>query len=860
MGAANSSIVGTCPSTIRCYVRPRPTRVAYLVDENEYSDGILDQVFAECFSRWGGRYSLVVPCEGGKPRSVYMPWLAVYDPDVVYVYGDIDDVIIADLHERLGPAHLTRHEVYDGQPQTPSNFRPKLPLNCLTSLSLVPHYARVHPTSAPRPRFIVDYGPDYAGDRFVDDNFGTAWGSFLSSPLPGDLADALQAITLVPRELDPRLGIRLKGETVHDVASLLHAMAKNRRSLGLAQLAADSTPRIEVGSGVAESLSMVVGDRFADRILYWNLRSLMPTYLDGFTTLIVSPSRLEDGELFAALVDFLDARNDVHPTNGSRSVELLSVSLGTEELKEVQERFKSSGLASMCRVGKQMTLDSAVPGPKTLNRASQLTMGHPLDRVFRWSEFSVTGNELRPPEVFPDHLEGTHPRSPAAQGLWALDLDIERRNNLAWADNISHRWRLPRRLRMHGAFFEPYRGSMGRLWYSGRSRSSREGFLTVFGGFGERVPPVISIPDDETAFRHALERGQDWPPASRRDRQKPISGPYEKTRPSDKGRYLLGALELFGGMQEAGSVLLHPYWKTVLARLGGAVGAERHGEIERTLKKRFRSGTVSGEDDWGRLVKLVSQEAQRVRMPLRTLNFDDLSREFEPFLEEERRQLKEHRVEDPEEWLIHSKRSLPESVMRLCSRSVLYQGYELQCPRCLHPNWKAIGELRPEVTCEVCGAHQIIPVNKPWDFRLNGFLREGLKEHGLLALVWCLMKLERRTRETFSFLGPSELFIDYPERDGIGPDNEADLVCIADGKVFLCEVKNSAREIRLGPLVDVATRMRPDRVILAVFGSKTNRLKSKADELAQALTDTGVSSELMTLEDGDLDRLSILPG
>ena len=854
----NSSVAGTDASAIRCYVRPRPIRVAYLVDENEYSQQILDAVFAECFSRWGGRYSLVVPSEGGKPEPAYMPWLEAYDPDVVYVYGDIEEPAVADLHERLGPAYVSKHDAYDGEPRNAPDFRPRLPLDCLTSLSLIPQYTRAHPPSAPRPRFIVDYGPGYGGDRFVDDNFGTAWGSFLSSPLPGDLADGLQAITLVPGEPDPRVGIRLKGETVHDVASLLRAMAENRRSLGVAQLAADLTPRIEVGDGRVESLSLVVGDHFADRILFWNLRSLMPTYLCGITSLIVSPSRLEDDEFFAALVDFVHARNGVHPTNGNRSMQLLSASLGTKDLERVRERFNGHGQPSPCYVRRQITLDDIVPGKRVLDRALSLTTGHPLRSAVRWSEFSVMSSEVRLPEVSPHHLEGTHPRSPAARGLWALDLDIERRNNLARADNVRYRWRLPRRLRMHGAFLRRNHGLWTQSGPLGHLRSSREGFLTAFSGFD--VSSAISIPDDETAFQYGLERGRDWPAASRKEGRKFMSGSYGRTRPSDKGRYLVGALELFGGMQKAGSVLLHPYWKTVFARFGGAVAADRHGDIKRVLKKRLRSGTISGDDEWDRLAGLVSQEAQRVRMPSQTLSYEDLTREFEPFLEKEREQLRKNRVDDPEEWLIHSQRSLPESVMRLCSRSVLYQGYELQCPRCLHSNWKRIGELQPEVACEVCGIGLVIPVDKPWDFRLNGFLREGLKEHGLLALVWCLIRLERRARETFWFLGPRELFINHPDHDRRSADHEADLVCIIDGKVFLCEVKNSGRDIGVSSLVDVAKRIRPDRVVLAVFDSETNRLRSKADELADALRNMEISSELITLEDGDMDSLSILPG
>lgn len=33
----------------------RPLRVAYLVDLGDCPDSLLDEVFSECFSRWGGR-------------------------------------------------------------------------------------------------------------------------------------------------------------------------------------------------------------------------------------------------------------------------------------------------------------------------------------------------------------------------------------------------------------------------------------------------------------------------------------------------------------------------------------------------------------------------------------------------------------------------------------------------------------------------------------------------------------------------------------------------------------------------------------------------------------------------------------
>ncbi len=844
--------------TPRGFIRPRPIRVSYLVEDGEHSDVMLDAVFAECHTRWGGRYTLIVPCEHGEPRPAYMPWLEAYDPDIIYVYSDLDEAVIAGLHERFGPAFLLKHEPYDNGERDSRYFRPELPLNGLTSLSTAPQYTRTYPASAPQPMLVVDYGPSQINDRFVDDNFGTPYSGFGSWPLPSDLADALRSITLIPDESlrNPHLSLPLEGETVPDTVSLLRAMAEKRNSFGLAQLAADSTPRIEVRDRIRESFSLIIGDRFADRILFWNNRSLMPLHLGrAFATLIVSPLRLEDENFFAALAAFLNARNGVHPSQGTPLVELRSASVNADDLTALCKRFNASAGWNTFHVARPTTLDSAVPNTEALERAFDLVTGRTFDRSVPWREFPAGGNDIRPPAVLPDHLQGLQGLSSTTQGIWALDLDIERQNNLARAANVLHRWRLPRRLRMHGAFRPPYPDSTGRLRYS---RTSREGYLSVFSGFGEE-PPTISIPDDETAFRYGLELGHDWPPISRRDRGNPPSGPYRLIRPSDKGRYLIGALRLFGGLQEAGSALLHRYWKEVFEELGGAIATDRHDVIKRTLKKRLKTGTICDEDDWGRLAELVAREASHVRMPLQTLNFDELHNRHQPWIEKERKLLKEHHTENPEEWLDHAQASLPGSVKWLCSQSVLYQGYEWRCSTCFHRNWNPIQFLQSQMTCEVCGTSQITPVDKPWDFRLNGFLKEGLKEHGLLALFWCLVRLEERARETFFFLGPHDLFAEYPDNDRAAGDNEADLICIVDGKVHLCEVKSSARETQIDRLVNVAKMIRPDKVILAIFDTGSQRLNKKLGELTRALQGTGISAQLLTLGNDDLADSVDLP-
>ncbi|NKB55964.1 MAG: hypothetical protein GKS00_06480 [Alphaproteobacteria bacterium] len=842
----------------RGFLRPRPIRVAYLVEDGEHADVLLDALFAECNTRWGGRYSLIIPCEQGKPCPAYLPWLEIYDPDIIYAYIDLDEAAVAELHERFGPSYVIKHEPHDDGERDARYFRPEIPIECLSSLSVAPYYARSFPASAPQPMLVVDYLPPQPSDRFVDDNFGTPYLGFGSWPLPEQMSDSIKALSLASADvLEAHLRGRLEeGVSVRDTVSLLYFMAEHRNSFGLSQLAADLVPRIEIRERFNNTFSLIIGDCFADRVLFWNQRNFVPPHLGrDFTTLIVSPSRLEDAKFFSALVAFLKARCGIFRANSSTPwIALNSTSLKAEELIALRDSFNHTDTWNTYRLDGPTSLDGAVPNTKALSEVGGLVTGKMFDRSTEWKEFSVKDTSIRPPVARPVHIQELQGASRAGVGAWALDLDIARQNNLTRFANIQHMWRFPRRLRMHGAFRGTYDGPANSMPRS--MRSSREGLLVLFHGIGENMP-TITLPDDDTAFREALARGRDWPPASRMDQGDPPSGAYCWSRPSDKGRYLIGTLRLFGGLQEAGTFLLHSYWKHIFNELGAAVGGARHENIKRTLKDRLRQSEIDSEDDWDRLTRVVANEAHRARIPLRTLTFDDLKKRHGPFMEAERKALEER--EDSDEWIAHAKESLPQSVQSLCAQSILYQGYEWRCRTCYHLNWNPIGSLKPQTMCEVCGTSQIASVDKSWDFRLNEFLLEALKEHGLLALVWALNRFERRAKETFFFLGPHDLFVEYPRGDSVLPDNEADLICVVDTKVHLCEVKSSRRGIQISALINVAKRIRPDFVTLAVMEPDSRRLTATFSRLKEALIGTGIEAELMTLSDDAFDDGAHLP-
>jgi hypothetical protein len=848
----------------RAIIRARPVRVAYLLTDCEHAHLMLDGIIARSLGLWGGRYSLICPCNEGYPRASYLPWLREFDPDIIYSFIDLAEDNLRRIREDFGPAYFIRHrEVIEGEP-TSEDFSVGLPMRPLASLSTTLQYARAFPVSAPQPIRVVDYLPGQPNDRFIDDNFGSFYHTYGLWPIPPNLMDAVKPLAIASKGILSASGLasRYEGDTVPSAAALLRFMAENRNTFGLAQLAADATPRIEIRENYTSAFTLLVGDTFADRVAFWNLRSRDPVFLGREpTSLIVSPSRLDDVEFFDALVEFLKKRNGVPRNSGTPWVQLCSTSLPTETLAALQQRLSSADRWNGYTVGARITLDSIAPSEKVLENAQYLVTGGFFERAPEWKEFSALGDKIHPPAMLPRHIAFVQSGSLATSGAWALDVRIERQESHSRYSNVRHDWFFPRRLRFHRAFLDFYEAKSEGHEYR-HTRATVRGFLSLFAGFKEELPTII-IPNDEGAFRFSMLKGDSWPPFRSLDRWERPRGPFAWVQPSDKGRYLIGTLRMFGGLQNAASVLLHKYWRTVFEELGGAIGTARREQIKQSFKKKIRAVSTQpaqwDEDTWERIASLVASEAHQVRIPQQSLSFDELLRRHEPFLESEQQVLKETGADDPDYWMRRARRSLSEGVQRRCARRIMFQGYKWRCDTCFSTNWNDIGALRPELECSVCGAAKLPPVDEPWSFRLNGFLQDAMREHGILALLWCLVTLESHALKTFFFLGPHNLWKEPPENEGTPHDNEADLICVLDGRVHLCEVKSSAREIALPSLVEVAKRLRPDVVTLAVMDGLSGRLTSKMEELKEALADTQIEGQLLTLLDNPDWKNAYLP-
>jgi hypothetical protein len=188
------------PRELKGWARPRPLRVAFLIEDGEHASLALDGIFADCYGRWGGRFSLIAPCLNGRIAPSYWPWLEAYDPDIVYSYVPLTRADVLEVHERLSPAQYTFHEL-DAEPRLDVfGFKPsyEFEFTPLSSLSIIFKLARYSPASREgAPVKIIDSWYTERPSQFLTDNFGTYHVSRGGSIYPPDAAAAAGLLTIV---------------------------------------------------------------------------------------------------------------------------------------------------------------------------------------------------------------------------------------------------------------------------------------------------------------------------------------------------------------------------------------------------------------------------------------------------------------------------------------------------------------------------------------------------------------------------------------------------------------------------------------------------------------------------------------
>ena len=847
---------------LRGWSRSRPIRVAFLVGDVEHSAAILDAIFADSYDRWGGRFTLVVPYLDGKISPAYWRWLKAYDADLIYSYVSLDRDSVLELHQRLYPASYIEHQTRRDSLDDPLSYRPEYGFEPLSSLSTIFRSARYTRgrTGSP-PMQIIDSWFTERASRFVTDNFGTYHTSRRSGIFPVDATGVASLLTIVSPEAraDRTRGVPRDLNAIDSESEAFVAFAEGRStSLSVASLL--FATKLEVDDRRwSTAFNLVVGEGFADRVMFWNARLLIPSWLDNdLCCFRIIPSQVSDADFLGTLTSLLNRRNHVNAgTGGQPQLVVRSCSLDADQLKNVGEALSKLRLWSEVRIEVVSDLDAAVPDEGSIKRALEY---NGAGSVFRssWSAFSWDEQSVQPPTVNPDHLADVPPRQVFASGYWAQDylLDSGEAGRRYGDGNL---WLLPYRWRMARSFRIVLTGER-QFEIPPPPRRSRPGGVAVFCSAERRVQSIAALEPFE-AFAFAFVRDGQWVTDGG-----PIEPPakVQWMQPSNEARYFAGVLGLAGGLEQASDVLLHPFLRNIFTRFGGTPALEVEKALPtasrlQKLAARFPTFDLRSKPEVDALADLIVKAARSLGDSFTFVRYDDLKDAWKKYLETYMSAHPRPSASGAQNvWGEGEEQSLEASLIWMRRRQILFQGHRWTCFNCHHQNWVELGDLASDLACEVCKVIVPAPVSIDWLFRPNEFLVESIRDHSVLSLVWALAELRERSQTSFIYAGPTWF---YFNRDFENPDAEADLVVSVDGRAFLCEVKSSWRGVRVSDirsLVDLSMRLRPDVALLAVMEQGSAFQVEIASARAE-LAAVGIHLEVLTPNRAGRFESSFLP-
>ena len=425
----------------------RPIKIAYLVpyEESFTTHWILDAVFYESYTRWGGARTLIIPTNSSSfLYEDYVKWLELYDPDFIYTYVDLEQTLIEKIDHSCCPiafvacekSEITRWQDY--LPDWGMYFKSVPALSTIHSPH-VGYHSLPWAEREPKITIITQYS-EVSGDRFVSDNFGIAFNSYnFANPMQG-LFDTL---CLAPNDLDKRVYVgTTKTTSITDILSKI----SDKKAITIAKLSMAHSKSISCVRSYSwsDSFNLFIGDTCLDRIHFWNARSFSPDYIGVPCALIVKEIQIEDADFINQLGRFLNNHNFLGQSRGQAEVTIRSLSHSIEELKPIQNRLQK---CTFNRVF--LTKEYNIPAiPSAKEFENYYHSGSADVTTFRLSE---TINRIQAKE--PEHFAFTPPQFRSInEGQWIVELEIERHNNLSRFVNAVDTWMPPRRHKVVRAF------------------------------------------------------------------------------------------------------------------------------------------------------------------------------------------------------------------------------------------------------------------------------------------------------------------------------------------------------------------------------------------------------------------------
>ncbi len=795
----------TAPYSI--YVNKRPLRIAFLIEDKQDSLTIIDAILAHNRGRWGGRYNPIIITDGQTLSDTWWSFLEAIDPDVVKSFVTLSDELVAGIDRRVSP-----YLIQQPDPCKQQNDYRHLNLDD-PGIRILPTASNVRVVGVPIGEsslvlFRTDRrNTDLPIKRFTEWNFGG-----YSDP-----------VLAVSRALED---VRTQAYPVTDAASLvtplteLSTLKAFTYPIQLCSVPKEALPPVR-HEPFCETFHVVIGDTPSDVAYFWNRPATVPQWQRTYLSQVWLPLKVAtDAQLASAFSSWLH-RSAHRNSSVQGSIRFVSLSLSKDDLQQVVEPltrgpWMSPRIDALGEI-QPPNISEGFPGPpgqgKTdLHRASGTT-----------ERLTLQG---------PDILQG-----PGLDEHWMADLYIEFRPERY--PTISGRqlwWQLPRPNRVTSQMF----GCPSRIM---RTRYPS----VLMKGAEPRL--CITLLDDIKVFRllTAFPNQPCYNSDARCGKAIPGRTPYYLARRSEKGRYLSGLLERFGGLESATSVLEQRYWRRMFDLLSGRTAdkdAEQLQRVGNTLRKRLRANPGQFyKDD-----KTMTWLTNYVLKVARSLPASSRDLPFCVFEKHAKQQMADfnarHASEKP---LAYSEADLVAALQDLTERGVLLIGVQATCPSCGYGAWHHIDDAKQTLRCRGCNAAFPIPPEQPWHYRLNSLVRAAHAEHGLLPVILVLGQLLEKARSSFLFAPCLDLF----ENDDKGPLGDLDIPVILDGQFVIGEVKQSANlfdQATFAKMEAIARRLLPDTLLFASMDRKpTALISNEITRLSEALRPLGIKVQWYTL-------------
>ena len=778
-------------------VRPRQTRVAYLIDPSATPLDLLDTLFSASLGFWGGRLFPIIPVTNGMISDGYWSLLRRVDPDWIYSYTTVPQQTVDRLLKEINPLAIERHSDHLLQGDHP-HYAPGLEHRLVRVHHLLPYATEMRWFRKPS---LVTYKTKQGKtDPLIARNFGILRSDVLGEPIPEGLS-------------------QFCFDDTESFASLLEKFAESRDTLLYPWGA--SAARAVVDTGVdmhGTSYTIFVGDDLETWVAFWNhIFTLGSSSRDTWKALCIPPAMLTDSATFEALTKFL-RRYAYRSGNHPPYIQWTSATQTEDELKALAAPFLTKKLDAFFRYSQRVPWSFPEMAPR------------------KNYGFGFRGGGLGTPEL----LGATAHQIPSSGGLvntpgvpfptghddhWMQDVRIQYLADYPFYSNEDLQYQFPRR------------GAIAPLFSVLPGRVDADGGLSYMTG--KREPLFVKIPEDRELILAAIGSGRSGGYDEKLQRRE-IAPVYRNHGPSDKARYCRGVLDLFGGIQSAHHTFETRFWKDIfyyLAGLGGPKPTTATSNIYQTIAKYPERWTLDGsrpkEEEVNRIEREITKLAQYVRVRENEVTFQFLEKR----LTEERVEfLRQHQELEQTEALTTTAASeeirtdLRRALQGFLDAKIFRQGTNTRCRHCGSKIWQEISGLQQEFKCPGCGGLMHSAVEPTWYYRLNTLLRSGIVEHGTVALIAALAKAREQARESFVY-SPGLVF--YERFEDREPVAELDAICLIDGELWVGEVKTNASEFKpkeMEKLLREAAKLNADKAFVFALEGDQEALHRRCEE------------------------------